>query len=139
MAHECAPNSCSAIEFQLKWENYHDMVDPTLDPLHTPWPPSPDLRGDIVEHTPTSGFGHPGKMKIQPGIVNQHDKIPSLCLQHLPNGAHPRDHRSDSGQPDQSHHTQLRDAWHKADSGSAHPRPTNTDQLRRRVERHDRF
>lgn len=115
------------------------MIDPTLNPLHTPWTPGPHLRGDIVEHTPTGGFGHPGEMKVQPGIVDQYDKIPGLCLEHPSNRAHALDHRSDSRQPDQSHHIQLRDTRDKADSGSPHPRPTNAHQLSRRVERHDRF
>src|SRR5216117_3616293 len=106
MADERATNSCLAIEFQLEREDDHDMIDSALYPLHAPRPPGPHLWGNIVEHTSTSGFGHPGKMKVQPRIIDQHDKIPGLCLQHLPDGAHALDHDSDSGQPDQSHHVQ---------------------------------
>src|SRR6185295_2706903 len=139
MADECATNSCPAIEFRLEREDDDDMIDPALNPLHAPRPPGPHLWGDIVEHTSASGFGHPGKMKVQPRVIDQYDKIPSLCLQHPSDGAYAPDNGWDGGQPDQSHHVQLRDARHKAHTGGAHSRPTNADQLGRRVERHNRF
>jgi hypothetical protein len=30
-------------------------------------------------------------MKVQPRIIDQHDKIPGLCLQHPPDGSHALD------------------------------------------------
>src|SRR5262245_14004304 len=139
MADERAPNSCPSIEFRLEREDHDDMINPALNPLHTPRPPSPNLRCNVVQHTSTSSFGNPGEMKVQPRVIDQHDKIPGLCLQHPSDGAHTLNHSSDRRQPNQPHHVQLWNARHKFHTRSTHPRPTNSDQLGRWIERHNCF
>ncbi len=107
------------------------MLRELLDPAGAP---GPDLRRDVVQDATTRGFCHARKMKVQPRIINQDDEIPGFGLEYPPDRAYPLNHRADGGQPDQSHHVEVRDSRHKRDPCRPHRSSADSDQFGLRVE-----
>jgi hypothetical protein len=129
----------ATIEIRFEWENDDHVVNTMLNPFHAAWSPSPHLGGDIIEHPATGRFGHTGKMKIKPRIINQDNKVPRFGLQHPSDRANTLNHPSDCGQADQTHHIQLWHARDHGDSGRFHTCSPDPNQFRGRVLRGNRF
>src|SRR4030095_7564646 len=86
---EGTPYACLCIEWFLKGKNRQDTIHTALDPSHPSPAPGPQLRRNVVQHLEAAGFGHPGEMEIQAGIIDQDHKIPALPLDQLSDSGHP--------------------------------------------------
>ena len=139
MADERTPDARPPVEFRLEGQNDDHMIHISLNPLHPARAPGPHLRRNVIHHAETGGLGDAGEMKIEPGIIDQHDEIPRFSLQHPPDCEHTLDQEPNGGQPDESHQVELRNPGDHGHPGCSHPGAADADQLDARVAGSNRF
>ena len=69
-------------------------------------------------------------MKIETGVVDQHDEIPAFSLDQCPDTRNPLQHRFDGRQADEPHHIQLGNVSHQFRAGRPHRRAADTHNLK---------
>src|SRR5947199_7366775 len=123
MSDERAGNAGAAVQLRLERQDDHHVVHATLDRSHAARPPSPELRRDVIDHATPGLLGHTGEVEIEPGIVDQDDKVERFLLEYLSDGKNPTGQGADRGRPGDPDHIQVAEALHHLNPYGLHAWP----------------